>query len=147
MVYSTYLNAEQKRAAFSIFDKVDGIKFLKSQSWIIANHSASHFPVAEDSEVNSFINEFQKCENELRKYIDIELEFWVLPFDRKEKRSDLLQGTYNLIKKQNKIIVMVGDRGNFNNDHNKKIIHRIFAPHVGKQNYLKELRRIISKSR
>ena len=47
------------------------VKILKNNNWIIANHSASHYPVSEDSYIDHFSDEYIKCDRFIEEYLEI----------------------------------------------------------------------------
>ena len=60
------LNDDFREDAFRVFDTIDGIRFLLNNDWELANHSASHYPITEDSYINKMKIEVERgiSENE-----------------------------------------------------------------------------------
>ena len=109
----------------SLFDTVSGLMILQKNGWLLANHSARHFPIAEDSAYEFFTSEFQTSEAKLSDVLNIQRDFLVLPFDRPGKRTKILKGggqgnTYLT----SKTIVGVGNKYNANGSQ-KSWINRI----------------------
>ncbi|MFC1511033.1 hypothetical protein ACFL5U_01440 [Candidatus Margulisiibacteriota bacterium] len=100
---------------------------MKERNWILANHTAAHFPVGEDRYINKFCNQFNECESKFKELLGEESKFWVLPFDRVAHRSKDLVKTF---KKggAKRYLVLVGDKLNTQESLNQQIIRRIIAP-------------------
>lgn len=116
------------QAAQSLYDSVEGLCSLKESGWVLANHTASHFPVSEKKSLPLFISEFEKCEQELKSMIGVGSEFWVLPFDRKPD-----PGLHNLFESSGyantHTLVHVGNKINHSGA-DSKYLYRLFVPDV-----------------
>ena len=128
-----------RKDAFRIFDTIEGIKFLLNNDWELANHSASHYPITEQSSISLMENEFMKCDKIIRKLFNIITPYWVAPFDRPNYRADKLFDKFNDINDGSKYLVMVGNKINFNiNDY---IIYRFSVPLVNGKNLVYHLKK------
>ena len=99
-----------KQDAFRIFDKADGIAELGRRGWVIANHSAAHYPIGEAHVLDIMIEQFRECEAFLRDLMGQGSDFWVFPFDRNvdTRAIDMLQDVCG-----DRSLVLVRNRVNF----------------------------------
>tara|TARA_Y100001970_G_C14122393_1_gene797040 strand:+ start:442 stop:1335 length:894 start_codon:yes stop_codon:yes gene_type:complete len=139
LTYEEFSPEYFREDAFRIFDNVEGIKFLLNNGWTIANHSASHYPITEQSAISLMNEEFIKCEREIQQCFGISTPFWVAPFDRPKYRADKLFEKFNDINDGSKYLVMVGNQINYQIRDN--IIYRLAVPNVNGKNLLKHIKR------
>ena len=139
LTYKEFSAEYFREDAFRIFDNVEGIKFLLNNGWVIANHSASHYPITEQSAIAIMNEEFIKCEREIQNCFGISTSFWVAPFDRPQYRADKLFEKFNDINDGSKYLVMVGNQINYQIRDN--IIYRLAVPNVNGKNLLKHIKR------
>jgi peptidoglycan/xylan/chitin deacetylase (PgdA/CDA1 family) len=138
--YDEFSPEHFRKDAFRIFDDVQGINFLIKNKWTIANHSASHYPVTEQSANSLMFEEFNKCEDEIQKYFGISTRFWVAPFDRPNFRAENLFEKFSDVNDGSKYLVMVGNQVNCNIKDN--IIFRISVPYLNGRNLITYLKNI-----
>jgi peptidoglycan/xylan/chitin deacetylase (PgdA/CDA1 family) len=127
-----------RKDAFRIFDNVEGIKKYKENKWIIANHSSAHYPIGEDSYIHELKNSFLECESAINDNLQIETDFWVIPFERKAKRSKILFDVFKNIN-CNKTLVLGGDSAN---TEYTGVLNRIGIPNTNGPGLIKRLSRI-----
>ena len=108
---------------FRVFDDLNGITYLKDQGWIIANHSASHYPIGENSYHEKFFEEFNECDQIINRLLNIDSRYWVVPFGRQHKLSSKV---FDYHKQKNKYLVLVGNK--LNKNINDMCINRINVP-------------------
>lgn len=142
MLYKKIASPIFQKDAYRLYDDVNGLKQLLEAGWDLLNHSANHFPVSEESALELFKGEFQRCEVEMKKHLNHHSKFLVLPFDRIPKRaknafqvfSDSFDESYNL--------VYVGNQSNsFENVNNRKI-YRFASVNMPAPNFVKYLNKI-----
>ena len=137
--FSKHANQQVLQAAHKLFDSVEGLQFLKNKGWVMANHSASHFPVSEKKSLPFFLNEFEACERELEKMFGSGSQFWVLPFDRKPD-PELHTIFENSPFSSSHVLVHVGNALN-QNGANPRYLYRLFVPDVRGKELIHHLRR------
>ncbi len=128
-VYRNFSDELGRQDAFRLFDDVNGIAELHRQGWEIANHSASHYPVSEDSYIEHFGAEFERCEAALQQHLGLNTRFWVIPFDRKGKRSANLQQVFEQTDDRDRTLVLVGHRFNTSQQQQGRQLFRIYPPY------------------
>jgi hypothetical protein len=129
-VYLNHTSAELRDDAWRLFDDVNGLRYLHENDWVIANHSASHYPVSESSFAESFADQFQQCESELRANLNIDTDFWVMPFDRPKFRAPNLDEIVDHSGVGSRHIVFVGNELNQSAKYHRRKLFRIFVPTV-----------------
>jgi len=94
--------------AGSLFDTPDQLRSLHEQGWVIANHSAAHYPNRDGCADQEVLEEFEECDEFLESIIGRPSPFWVAPF------GTMSPGYVEAItdKYDSKTIVLVGDKGN-----------------------------------
>jgi hypothetical protein len=127
-VYKRFSQDIFREKAFELFDSITGLQELEAAGWLIANHSAAHYPVSEDSYLQHFEAQFRECQQFLDLYFKPEPSYWVLPFDRPGKRSTRLEGVLETLE-GTQTYVYVGNQINQQLP-NPKIIHRIGMPQL-----------------
>ena len=139
-IYKRITSIELRNDSFRIFDKPKGIVKLIENGWLITNHSKSHFPIGEESGISLFETEFQDCQKYLKNEFKVDSKFLVLPFDRKEYRSNKLIAKFNEFNIHNdKYLVLVGNEINSNYDGNN-VIKRISVKNFTKKELVKHLK-------
>lgn len=131
-VFNKFATDILKNDMYRLFDDVAGIQKLHDSGWLITNHTAAHFPVSEDSFISEFHNQFMECDEVLNTQLNINSDYWVLPFDRKTHRSSQLLNTFEESRKRtqrNLKLVLVGNQINTQAETNHTI-HRIAVPLV-----------------
>lgn len=126
-VYREFTRDMDRDDAFRVFDDADGIRELRDRGWIVANHSASHYPVAEESSIETFLGEFEECEAALKDSIGQDCRYWVVPFDRSSMRSERLENVF-LKGAGDRMLVLVGNLVNDRLAPDAKRLHRITFP-------------------
>lgn len=126
--YNRLSNKSIREEAFKIFEDIEGLRKLKINDWVIANHSASHYPVSEENYVDHFVDEYTKCDRFIEKHLEIDNPFWVLPFDRQSKRSKRVDKIFDNLN-SNKFLVNVGKKINLKQNIDSKRLYR-FGAHI-----------------
>lgn len=129
---------------YRLFEDVEGIRQLADAGWMITNHSAGHYPVSEDVYIDGFHDQFMECEEALQAHLGILSDYWVLPFDRKEYRSNRLIETFHASRKltqRDLKLVMVGNKVNMRPEADHTI-HRITVPLERGKGLIKYLSRL-----
>jgi len=119
-----------------LFVNSEEIKELSAFGWEIGNHTANHYAVSEDSAIDLFHIEFNSCEEFLIK-LGLKSKFWVLPFDRKGKRSKNIFDVWDKFH-DGRILTFVGNRPNCKIE-NGNLIYRVFAPVCNANNFKSQL--------
>jgi len=125
-LYKDFTNEIFRKDAYRIFDTIDGIRELLDNGWLIANHSASHYPLGEGAHINKLKEQFLECEEDLNQFFDIETRFWVVPFGA--KRSERLLEAFDEADDKNRCLVLVGNKVNKFCDRQNRLIYRISVP-------------------
>jgi len=86
----------------------------------IADHSAAHYPVSENSFIAKFEEQFLECEERFKSEMVHPSGHWVAPFDRGH-RADALNQTFAACGGDRKL-VLVGNRYN----HSGQAANRIY---------------------
>lgn len=123
ITYNEFYPKYFREDAFRVFDNVEGLRFLQNNGWTLANHTCSHYPIAENSALKLMEHEFLKCEKIIEKYFNFISPYWVIPFDRVENRSRSLLQEFERINDGSKFLVMLGNKVNY--EGNSNIINRI----------------------
>src|SRR5262249_18065986 len=111
--------------SFRIFDTPSGLLELHRQGWIIANHSAAHYPIGEKHVQNVMMDQFEECDRWIKELIGHESEYWVFPFDRNIDSTSIDA----IRKKTEKHIVQVREKLNsYHSFNSTRILFRINAP-------------------
>jgi len=105
----------------------DEIRGLRDAGWIVANHSANHFPLLEVAGLSQLDAEHTQCEDRLVAELGTESTMWVAPFDRPAQRAP--QAIEQMLASASgRHCVVVGDRVTQTADLDTHLIHRINAP-------------------
>lgn len=128
-VYEQFTREQDRADAFRLFDDVAGIAALGEAGWEIANHSASHYPVSEDSFIGQFAAEYERCELALHEHLGLESRFWVIPFDRQGRGAAGLLDTFARTDDAERTLVRVGGAPNREQQENGRVLHRIYPPY------------------
>jgi hypothetical protein len=127
--------------AFRMFETVAGLRTLKQDGWVIANHSAAHYPVGEPPASCMFADQFGECETAFGRWFGEPSKFWVLPFDRDPQlRGDVTKMLERCGDKR--YLVLAGSKGNRSRDVARRILHRVDVPLVDGEGLIRHLERI-----
>lgn len=126
-VYRECTEERERADAFRLFGTLEDLTAFKEEGWIVANHSAAHYPVSEDSAIDMFARQFAECDADLREQLAAEHEFWVAPFDRAGKRARALMKTFDGYG-SGAHLVLVGNEVNPPRASDHTVIKRIFVP-------------------
>jgi hypothetical protein len=130
-VFIDHSSAAIRDDAWRLFDDVEGTRALLNSDWVIANHSASHYPVSETSFSHQFAAQFQECEGALNSSLGINTDFWVMPFDRGPKsRATDLDATIATANPGSRHMVFVGNGLNHSAEKHNKKLYRINVPYL-----------------
>jgi len=143
-VFNDHTTPSVREDAWRLFDNINGTRFLHENNWVIANHSASHYPVSERAFAHKFAEQFQLCESELESSLNINTNFWVMPFDRGEKfRPTDLDTIIANADPGSRHMVFVSNMLNQQAEHHHNKLFRIFVPFLsgpGLIRYLQDMR-------
>lgn len=89
-VYQKFTDEPARTDAFRAFDTWDGLRELAAAGWVIANHSAAHYPVSEPTFIDEFAAQFLECEERFSAEMGEASRYWVAPFDRGHRAEDLM---------------------------------------------------------
>jgi peptidoglycan/xylan/chitin deacetylase (PgdA/CDA1 family) len=95
--------------AFRMFETPEGLIELHNRGWVIANHSAAHYPISAEHPQDGLIEEFEECDRFLHSLIGTESPYWVSPFGQPLEPSALRASQKH---RDEKYIVLVGSRVN-----------------------------------
>lgn len=112
--------------AFRIFETPAGLLELHRHGWVVANHSAAHYPVSEKHVNHMLMEQFEECDRWIQELTGRESSYWVMPFDRNTDAASI-----NAIREHsgNKSIVQVGDMVNSSASYRStRVLYRINAP-------------------
>ena len=126
-VFKNVTTELEREDAFRLFETKTGLMELKEKEWTLANHTAAHYPVGEDSFVSHFERQFSECEAEYKTLFGEESRFWVLPFDRGGRRSRRLIERFRECA-DSRYLVLVGNKMNTPSHTKEKVIFRITPP-------------------
>ncbi|NOX29790.1 MAG: polysaccharide deacetylase family protein, partial [Actinobacteria bacterium] len=105
----------------------DEVRSLRDAGWVVANHSANHFPLLEASGLGQLDAEHAQCEDRLAAELGASSTMWVAPFDRPAQRAP--QAIEQMLASASgRHCVVVGDRVTQMADLDNRLIHRINAP-------------------
>ena len=100
-------SVDQERGV-DLFDGPDQLRSLYEQGWVIANHSASHYPNRNGLTQNVILKEFEDCDTFIDSITGGPSSFWVAPFGTMSPNYvDAIIREYD-----SKTIVLVGGTGN-----------------------------------
>ncbi len=102
-VYIDFTTQTFRDDAFRIYDDEKGIQCLDDSGWLIANHTASHYPISSRIDTDEIMGEFEECSVLVRNFGDD--NFWVSPFG-------LVHECHHNAIKERAILVSVGNRIN-----------------------------------
>ena len=130
---------DEKEIIKNLFLGSKELKILINNGWMIGNHSTNHYPISEDICIDYFVDNLSDNDIAIKKYLEYDSKFLVLPFDRISKRSQKID---DLVRKnfKNKHIVYVGNKANTNNKHNK--IYRFACENESAKDLLLKMKNI-----
>jgi hypothetical protein len=124
-LYDEAVSPSVREDAFRIFDTPDGLIELHNRGWVIANHSAAHYPIEPDRLGGKMVDSFEECDGFIRGIIGTESGHWVTPFGQ-----HLGVGIAGTDHSCEKIVVLVGDRVNLTSTFQRsRTLYRILAPY------------------
>lgn len=129
-VINTLYDATTSRAvqedAFRIFDTPEGLTELHKGGWVIANHSAAHYPISEQHGYNMLMDEFEECERFIQSLMGTASNYWVSPFGQYIEPSAISASQQH---RDEKHIVLVDSRVNVcTSFESTRTLYRISAP-------------------
>jgi len=130
-LYRKVTTSAERKKAFDIFITSEQLKVLQKDGWLIANHSATHHPIGEKSTVHRFEQDFNECNEYLKNTCKINSPYWVLPFDRKGRRSPKIFDSIS--NQKDKTLVLVDNKVNATV---KNILSRISIPACPPEKFL-----------
>jgi peptidoglycan/xylan/chitin deacetylase (PgdA/CDA1 family) len=144
--YNDLVSETARSDAFRMFETVAGLRALRKDGWIIANHSAAHYPVGERTASSMFADQFGECEAALERWFGEPSKFWVLPFDRDPQLRDHIE---KMVERcgNGRYLVLVGSEGNRASDVARRTLHRVDVPLVDGKGLIRHLGEIRNRSR
>ena len=115
---------------------------MKDNGWVIANHSAAHYPVGKDSYFDHFFDEFNECEAVINDKLNMETQFWVLPFEKFAYKTKNMEDALHKPGLANRHLVLVGNEVNKQYDEKENLIYRICFPILSGKKFVKYLENI-----
>jgi peptidoglycan/xylan/chitin deacetylase (PgdA/CDA1 family) len=79
-VYCRFTTPAMRADAFRLFDDAEGIAELVRSGWLIANHSAAHYPLTKNFTYEAVAKDLAECEG-LVKQLNPHNRHFVVPFD------------------------------------------------------------------
>jgi len=126
-IYERFTTADQRADAFRVFANADDLRSLADHGWLMANHSARHYPVSENSAIDLFDVEFMECQEWMTILLGQPPKYWVLPFDRPRHRADKLSAAR--LRHPDQTFVFVADRPNTPQGNDEpNVLYRISIP-------------------
>ena len=125
-LFTRCTTSRQRNDAFRMFIDADTVVKMLGKNWIIANHTAAHYPVGQEHSLHELVPQFGECEERLASIINHPTQYWVLPFDV-DTSSRVLEEAG--VARGNRYMVYCGNRKNTPEICNsEKILYRIYAP-------------------
>jgi peptidoglycan/xylan/chitin deacetylase (PgdA/CDA1 family) len=144
-LYDETASRSVQEDAFRMFDTSDGLIELHKCGWVIANHSAAHYPISEQHMQDMLMDEFEECERFIQSCIGTESTYWVSPFGQHIKPSAMRASQKHRDDEKN--IVLVSDRINVHTKFaSNRILYRINAP-ANDRNRLAQVLSVASHNR
>jgi peptidoglycan/xylan/chitin deacetylase (PgdA/CDA1 family) len=107
-IFKEVVSPAAEERGVGLFDGPDQLRALYEQGWVIANHSASHYPNRDGLDDRVMQKEFEECDEFLKSITGAPSPFWVAPFGTMSAKY--IQAITS--KNDLKTIVLVGDLGN-----------------------------------
>jgi hypothetical protein len=141
LAYRELTSERERTDAFRLFDTADGLAHLRANGWLMANHSAAHYPIGEETYRERFASQFGECEQVFQELFGEASTCWVLPFDRELKRAS---GVVALMQQHGagRYLGLVGNRLNTSETLRQKVLYRIGVPLCSGRELVKLLGRI-----
>ena len=139
--YADIASETARSDAFRMFETVGGLRTLREDGWIIANHSAAHYPVGERAASSMFADQFGECEAAFERWFGQPSTFWVLPFDRDPQSRGEVEEMFERCG-DGRYLVLVGNIGNRPEDAARRILQRVDVPLVNGEGLIRHLERI-----
>ena len=140
-IYWEFTTPQERADAFRLFDTAEGLRELAAAGWTIANHTAAHLPVAEESALPFFPVQFGECEDYLERQFQWRSKFWVAPFDRPGRRAAGLFETFRAYG-ADRVLVLVGDQVNCFGKNPPATLFRYMVPIVSTSQMVRQLERL-----
>jgi peptidoglycan/xylan/chitin deacetylase (PgdA/CDA1 family) len=125
-LYTRFTTPHQRQHAYRMFMDSHAVKTLMNHGWVIANHTARHYPISLEHSLHLLGAEFNECEAAIQLVCQSPSQYWVIPFDRKSSPktvaiADSVRG--------DRYIVWVRDKVNTPGLCNaERMLYRIVAP-------------------
>jgi peptidoglycan/xylan/chitin deacetylase (PgdA/CDA1 family) len=124
-LFERFTTPAQRADAFRMFMDPTAIGDLARQGWTIANHTASHYPVAEENCAHLLVDQFHECETEIMSIVGAPSRYWVLPFGAHTPAAALRAAESVRMDRR---LVFVGDRVNTIASSTDGVLYRFIAP-------------------
>lgn len=139
-LYSEAGSAEaRRRDRAQLTMTVEQVRGLEAAGWEIANHSATHLPLLEESCRDQIEDEYAAAEAELATMLGHPTSTWVAPFDRPTHRSARAVASLRNAA-AGRTVALVGDRATRPQDIADGVLYRVFPPVAGPTQLLDRLR-------
>ena len=119
-LYNDLSNETFRRDAWRIFNDIEGIKKLSDAGWLVANHSAAHYPMTDGQSKEFIRQQFQECD-ELFSSLGQKNKYYVIPFEH--SRNGVSTDFYLNLELKG-LIVRVGNLPNSADTLQKKVVYR-----------------------
>lgn len=145
-IYRKFASELERNDAFRLFETKEGLLELKKRKWILSNHTASHYPISEDSFIDNFEKQFTECESRYKELFKEESKFWVLPFEnfRTKKLIETFRQCTNKCT-NNRYLVLCGNRINKYSNIKENVLFRIGVPFCTGNKLLQFIRGALNK--
>lgn len=127
-IFEEEVSQETKAYISGLFDPPQNINKLAREGWEICNHSKHHYPVTESVGIHLMKEEFETCQKDLENNLNLTSRFWVIPFDRIDKRADQLLTTFKSIAPKDTTLVFAGNKLNPTDNGVPNCLYRIAPP-------------------
>ena len=104
-------------------DKSDILSLIEHE-WVVANHSANHFPITEPSAFDLITTEFANNEMDIISDFGLETDFYVAPFCREGMIDVRVSSFADELHKREKYLVLVNELDNSRQNLKDGIIFR-----------------------
>lgn len=101
-VYRRFTTPAFRDDAWRLYDDADGNRRLAEEGWLIANHSAAHYPAVEGRPWEEVESDFRECGKLVAGYEGSD-RYWVSPFSFvPDTRREALKGCAVLVQVENR---------------------------------------------
>jgi len=125
-LYAETTGCAVQEDAFRIFDTPEGFRELHNRGWVIANHSAAHYPISAQHGADKLLEQFEECDGFIESLLGTKSDYWVTPFGQHIAPSAI---SARQKPRDEKTIVLVDNRVNVGASfESTPTLYRICAP-------------------